>query len=53
STDRPENQDKRRRLIPLGRLGRAEEVAVAVSMLAGIEYMTGQTIHVNGGLYFR
>ena len=51
--DTPENQAKRRRLIPLGRLGRVEEVAEAVIIVAGIEYMTGQTIHVNGGLYFR
>ncbi len=53
AADSPEHHEKRRRLIPLGRFGQAEEVAEAVIMAAGIEYMTGQTIHVNGGLYFR
>ncbi|MFZ4408909.1 MAG: SDR family NAD(P)-dependent oxidoreductase [Paracraurococcus sp.] len=40
------------RTIPLGRLGRPEEVAEAVVMVAGNAYMTGQTIQVNGGLQF-
>jgi len=36
---------------PLGRRGRPEEVAAAVRMLCGPEarYITGQTLHVNGG----
>ncbi|MGE5321189.1 MAG: 3-oxoacyl-ACP reductase FabG, partial [Hyphomicrobiaceae bacterium] len=39
--------------IPLGRLGRPEEVAVAVRFLASPEasYITGVTLHVNGGMY--
>ena len=39
--------------IPLGRLGAAEEVAAAVRFLAGPEgaYITGQTLHVNGGMF--
>ncbi|MBO4344868.1 MAG: 3-oxoacyl-ACP reductase FabG [Victivallales bacterium] len=39
-------------LIPLRRFGRAEEVASAVSFLAGdgATYITGQVIAVNGGL---
>jgi 3-oxoacyl-[acyl-carrier protein] reductase len=39
--------------IPLGRFGTAEEVAAAVVFLAGGQaaYLTGQTLHVNGGLY--
>jgi 3-oxoacyl-[acyl-carrier protein] reductase len=38
--------------IPLGRLGAREEVAAAVVMVATNAYMTGQTVHVNGGLAF-
>jgi len=38
-------------LIPVGRFGRAEEVAAVAVMLACNGYMTGQTINVNGGLY--
>ena len=39
--------------IPMGRLGTADEVAQAVIFLAGGSgsYITGQTIHVNGGMY--
>ena len=40
------------RRIPLGRLGRPEEVAHAVLMVMGNAYMTGQTIQVNGGTHF-
>jgi 3-oxoacyl-[acyl-carrier protein] reductase len=38
--------------IPLGRLGAAEEVAHAVAFLAGprAAYITGATLHVNGGM---
>jgi 3-oxoacyl-[acyl-carrier protein] reductase len=37
--------------IPVGRFGHADEVAEVVVMLARNPYMTGQTIHVNGGWY--
>ena len=39
--------------IPLGRLGLAEEVASAVAFLASPQagYITGETLHVNGGMY--
>ena len=39
--------------ISLGRLGEAAEIAHAVSFLAssGAAYITGETIHVNGGMY--
>jgi 3-oxoacyl-[acyl-carrier protein] reductase len=38
--------------IPLGRMGTADEVAQAVLMVIGNEYMTGQTIQLNGGTNF-
>ncbi|MFI3190668.1 3-oxoacyl-ACP reductase [Crenothrix sp. D3] len=39
--------------IPLSRLGDAKEIAHAVSFLAseGAAYITGETIHVNGGMF--
>lgn len=39
--------------IPLGRLGLPEEVAAAVCFLASAQagYVTGSTLHVNGGMY--
>ena len=42
------------REIPLGRQGTPEEIAAMVRFLVGPEgrYITGQTIHVNGGLFF-
>ena len=48
--------DQRARMleqIPLGRLGTPEEVAAAAAFLAspGAAYITGETLHVNGGMY--
>jgi 3-oxoacyl-[acyl-carrier protein] reductase len=39
--------------IPLGRLGQPADVAAAVAFLcsAGGAYITGETLHVNGGMY--
>jgi 3-oxoacyl-[acyl-carrier protein] reductase len=39
--------------IPLGRLGKPEDIAHAVAFLAGPQaaYITGTTLHVNGGMY--
>ncbi len=39
--------------IPLGALGKPEDIAAAVSYLAssGAAYVTGQELHVNGGMY--
>ena len=41
------------RKIPLNRLGQADEVAAAVAFLASPKaaYISGTTIHVNGGMY--
>jgi len=52
-TEMQPDVERRRKLIPLGRPGRTDEVAEAVIFLASNGYMTGQTIHLNGGLYFR
>jgi 3-oxoacyl-[acyl-carrier protein] reductase len=38
--------------IPIGRLGRPDEVAQATLMVLGNAYMTGQTIHLSGGMSF-
>ena len=50
----PENQKEvLASQIPMGRLGTADEVAQAVLFIAGdgSSYITGQTLHVNGGMY--
>jgi 3-oxoacyl-[acyl-carrier protein] reductase len=46
-----EQARSRANLIPVGRLGRVEEVAAVAVMLAENGYVTGQTINVDGGLY--
>ncbi len=45
-------QDQIKSRIPMGRFGSAEDVAKAVAFLASdADYVTGQTINVNGGIY--
>ena len=47
------NMDAYLKLIPLGRMGEPEEIAHLVSFLASDKssYITGEVIHINGGLY--
>jgi 3-oxoacyl-[acyl-carrier protein] reductase len=40
------------RNIPLGRMGQADEVAQSVLMVLGNDYITGQTVLLNGGMAF-
>lgn len=50
----PETQKKELLdFIPLGRLGEADEVAAAVAFLCSDDaaYITGETLHVNGGMF--
>lgn len=37
--------------VPLEKLGQTEDIAQAAVFLAGANYITGETLHVNGGLY--
>ncbi len=48
-----EQRDKLVENVPLKRLGQVADVAAAVAFLAGpgAAYITGATIHVNGGMY--
>jgi 3-oxoacyl-[acyl-carrier protein] reductase len=49
---KPEQRERLTQAIPMGRLGAPEDVAACVAFLASQEaaYVTGQTLHVNGGM---
>jgi NAD(P)-dependent dehydrogenase (short-subunit alcohol dehydrogenase family) len=48
----PDVQDKIRARIPMGRFGKPQEVAKVVAFIATeADYITGQQINVNGGVY--
>ena len=48
-----EHRENLAKQIPLARLGQSEEIAAVVGFLASepAGYITGETIHVNGGMY--
>jgi len=52
-TLKPEQKSALLSQVPLGRLGEAADVAAAVLFLVspGAAYVTGSTLHVNGGLF--
>jgi 3-oxoacyl-[acyl-carrier protein] reductase len=49
----PEQREALLKEIPLDRLGQVEDIATAVAFLASEQaaYITGTTLHVNGGMY--
>jgi 3-oxoacyl-[acyl-carrier protein] reductase len=53
-SDKLNEEQKNRMLqnVPVGRIGEGADVAAAVAYLASAEasYVTGQTVHVNGGM---
>ncbi|MBC7756345.1 MAG: 3-oxoacyl-ACP reductase FabG [Bdellovibrio sp.] len=54
TTELPDNiKTKMLERVPLGRLGNVNEIAATVAFLASANaaYITGETIHVNGGMY--
>jgi len=51
-TGEKRDNEARKKLVPLGRQGTPEEVADAIVLCAGTEFMTGQTVHMSGGVYY-
>ncbi len=52
ATDMTENQTENPllKMIPLGKMGKAEDVAEAVAYLAAAKYVTGEVLRVDGGI---
>ncbi|OQA81874.1 MAG: 3-oxoacyl-(acyl-carrier-protein) reductase FabG [Lentisphaerae bacterium ADurb.Bin242] len=48
----PEKYKKEQDAIPLGRPAASEEIADAVLFVIGNGYVTGETININGGMYY-
>ncbi|MEE8434893.1 MAG: SDR family NAD(P)-dependent oxidoreductase [bacterium] len=51
-TGEKRDNEARKKMVPLGRQGTAEEVADAIMLCARTEFMTGQTVHMSGGFYY-
>ncbi len=49
TTTEAEKEEKRREDIPVGRLGRPEDIGQAAAYLRDAGFVTGETLHVNGG----
>lgn len=44
-------KEEMKKAIPIGRFGTIDDVANAVAFLVSAGYITGQVVHVNGGMY--
>jgi len=51
-TGEKRDNEARRKIVPLGRQGTPQEVADAILLCARTEFMTGQTVHMNGGVFY-
>jgi 3-oxoacyl-[acyl-carrier protein] reductase len=51
-TGEKRNNEARKKMVPMGRQGTPEEVADAIVLCARTEFMTGQTVHMCGGVYY-
>jgi NAD(P)-dependent dehydrogenase (short-subunit alcohol dehydrogenase family) len=49
ATNDEADKRERRQQLPVGRLGRLEDVAEAAAYLRDAGYVTGETLQVNGG----
>ena len=49
----PEQREALLKVVPMGRVATAREIAAAVTYLASDEaaYVTGQVLRINGGMY--